>query len=240
MQHKIVKYQDSDLTCHGYMVYDENQSTPQPTILLVHAFDGITDHIKEYADKVAQAGYTVFAADMFGKGRTGKNLDECMGFIKPLFGDRAALKNRIFAAFNAAKEQSEIDEKKIAAMGFCFGGMSVLDLARAGADVKGVASLHGLFVAPEVLPEATMTAKVLILHGYDDPQVQPDQLPMIAKELNDKNVDWQFVYFSHTKHAYTEPRAAEIGPPEFGREYNKVSAERAWQYCQDFFKEVLS
>ncbi len=236
MQTAEIPYYDTDLLCNGFIAYESAQKGPQPTVLIVHAFDGITDHIRNYAKKVAAAGYTAFCVDMFGGGKTATDMDSCMGLIMPFLNDRALLQRRILAGFAACKEQDVVDSAQIMAMGFCFGGMCALDLARAGADIKAVAALHSVLAAPENVRQGDFTAKVLILHGYDDPQVGPDQLPVIAKELNDKQVDWQFVYFSHTKHSYTEPKAADIGSPESGREYNATSAHRAWAYCQLFFE----
>lgn len=239
MQKQVVEYNDGELVCQGFMVFDASKSGPQPTVLIAHAFDGITDHIRHYAEQVAEAGYVVFCVDMFGGGKTASDMDGCMALIMPFLNDRTLLQRRILAGFAACQAQERVDNSKILAMGFCFGGMCVLDLARAGADVKGVAAMHSVLAPPEQVPVGDFTAQVLILHGYDDPQVGPDQLTVIANELNAKRVDWQFVFFSHTKHSYTEPKAADIGTPESGRVYNADSARRAWDYCQLFFKEVL-
>lgn len=239
MQTRVVNYKDGNQQCRGYLAFDESKGDQQPTVLIVHAFDGLDDFVKNYAHQVVEAGFAAFCLDMYGDGKVAKDLDSCIAEIMPFINDRAMLQRRVLAGFEAAKAQAEIDNNKIAAMGFCFGGMCVLDLARAGADVKGVASLHGVLAAPEKVKQGEFKAKVLILHGYDDPQVKPDQLQVLADELNPKNVDWQFMFFGHTKHAYTDPEAAKIGPPEFGREYNEASAHRAFQYSCDFFREVL-
>jgi len=237
MEKRNFEYQDGDTTCRG--VVATNASGPAPTVIIIHEFAGITDHIHAHVERVANDGFTAVAIDIMGEGKTGHDLDSCMALITPFFEDRAHLQRRVIAGYEATKALPEVDAEKIAAVGFCFGGLCGLDLARAGADIKGVASVHGVFSAPENVERGNMTAKVLLCQGYDDPQVPHDDLHMIAKELDDNDVDWQFIYFSHTKHSFTDPKAAEIGPPEFGRVYNKVSAERAWTYCHDFFKECL-
>jgi len=239
MQTQIVEYKDGDVTCKAYLAFDESRTGPQPTLFVAHAFDGVTEFIHDYAQKIVAAGYVAFCVDMFGEGQTATTFDDCMALIMPFLNNRALLQRRVLAGFEACKALDVVDEANIKAMGFCFGGMCVLDLARAGADVKAVASLHGALMPPENVTLGEFKAKVLILHGYDDPQITPEVLPVITKELNEKKVDWQFIYFSHTQHSFTEPRAAEIGSPETGRVYSPSSARRAWEYCQVFFAESL-
>lgn len=240
VQTAVIEYYDQDVLCKGWLAFDPAQTTPQPTVLIAHAFDGITDHIRHYAMQVVAAGYVAFCVDLFGYGKTAGDMDSCMALIMPFLNDRALLQQRILAGFNSCKEQAIVDSNQIVAMGFCFGGTSVLDLARSGASVKGVACLHGVLTPPQHVMAGDITAKVLILNGYDDPQIGKDQLAIMADEFNTKNVDWQFIYFSHTQHAYTEPHADKIGGAKVGRVYNADSAGRAWQYCQVFFKDVLN
>lgn len=239
MQTRTIAYQDGDQTCQGYFAFDETRGENQPTVLVFHAFEGLDDFTKSYAADLVKAGFAVFCVDMYGDGKVSKDFDTCVGYFKTFFGDRLLTQQRALAGLEAACAQAQVDADKIAAMGFCFGGMCALDLARAGADIKGVAALHSLLSAPEGIELGTFKAKALILHGFEDPQVTPDQLHVIADELNAQNVDWQFVFFSHTKHAYTDPEAAKLGPAEMGREYNADSARRAFRYACDFFNETL-
>jgi dienelactone hydrolase len=239
MQTQIIEYADGDVSCKAFFAFDESRSGPQPTVFVVHAFDGITEFIHDYAKKIVEAGYAAFCVDMFGEGKTATDVDGCMALIMPFLEDRALLQKRVLAGFNTCKSQDVVDENKVVAMGFCFGGMCALDLARSGADIKAVASLHGVLMPPEGVELGDFKAKVIILHGFEDPQVPPEQLPVITKELNEKNVDWQFIYFSHTQHSFTEPRAGDIGGAEMGRVFNPDSARRAWEYCQVLFKEVI-
>ena len=237
MHTRNFNYQDGDVTCHGYLASQSHSA--EPTVIVIHEFAGITNNIKAHVEKIARFGYTAVAIDMYGEGKIGKDFESCVTLFKQYFNDRALLQRRVLAGFNATRTLPEVNKNKIAAVGFCFGGMCALDLARAGADVKGVASIHGLFLPPENVKRGKMTAKVLICQGYDDPQVPHDQLHMLAKELNENQVDWQFVYFSHTKHSFTDPEAAKLGPLELGRVYNATSADRAWVYCHDFFDACL-
>lgn len=239
MQTQSVEYQEGKTLCRGFLAYDESRSGPQPTVLVVHAFDGVTDFIRDYAAKIVEAGYVAFCVDMYGDGKTATTMDDSMALVMPFFQDRELLQRRILAGFKVCQQQQVVDENRIAAIGFCFGGTSCLDLARAGADVKAVVSMHGNLLPPEGVEQGDFTAKALILHGYDDPMCGHDQLPILAKELNAKKVDWQFVYFSHTQHAFTEPGASKIGGEQSGRVYNADSARRSWEYCQLLFKEVF-
>lgn len=240
MQVRDVEYEQGGITFNSYFAFDETKTSPQATVIIVHAFDGITNFIKEYAKDIVDAGYNAFCIDMFGERRVFDDVDGCMSAIMPMLENRGLLQARVVAGFEACQQQAEVDSQKIAAMGFCFGGMSCLDLARAGADVKAVVSLHGVMMPPENVKLGDFKAKVLLLHGFDDPQVPPDQLHVIADELNAKNVDWQFVFFGHTKHAYTEPHAADIGGAAMGREYNPDSARRALMYSLNLFSEVFA
>lgn len=239
MQSQIVEHHHDAVRCQSILYYDESRQGPQPTVFLVHAFDGITPFIHDYAQRIVDAGYAAFCIDMFGEGETGADMDSCMGLIMPFFNDRQLLQDRVLAGFEVCQNHAVVDADRMVAMGFCFGGMCVLDLARAGADVKAVVSLHGVLMPPENVTTGDFKAKVLILHGYDDPQVTSEQLPIIATELTDKKIDWQFVYFGHTQHSFTDPDASDIGGPESGRIYNADSARRAWDYCQLLFNEVI-
>ncbi len=234
-----LEYQDGDTRCIAHVAYDDSHNKPRPCVLVVHAFEGRNPLACEYADKLADLGYVGIAVDMYGEGNVAHDLEGCMAYMLPLFQDRAALRARILAAFDAAKSLDVVDNHNICAMGFCFGGMTVLDLARSGADVKGVVSIHGVFAGPEGL-DCHVKAKVLALHGYQDPQVPPDQLTDFADEMNAQNVDWQVLFFGNAKHAFTDPHAADIGGPEMGREYNATATARSWQYCQDFFTECFA
>ena len=236
---QALEYQDGDTRCVGHIAYDDNQQDPRPCVIVVHAFEGCNDLARDYATRLAELGYVGFAVDMYGNGKVASDLDGCLALMMPFFQDRASLRRRILAAFEAAKALDFVDNERIGAMGFCFGGMTVLDLARSGADVKGVASIHGVFAAPEGL-DCDIKARVLALHGYHDPQVPPDQLPAFADEMDAHNVDWQVHFFGQAKHAFTDPNAADIGPYEMGREYNKLATERGWKITTGFLKECFA
>ena len=239
MHTETLNYQDGDTTLSGYVAFDDSHKEKRPLVMVCHAFEGRNDLACEYAQKIAELGYVGFAVDMYGDGQVANDLDGCLAIMMPFFEDRAKLRQRILAAFEAAKTIPVADEDKMAAMGFCFGGMCALDLARSGADIKGAVSIHGVFAAPENVSREAITAKVLALHGYQDPQIPPEQLTDFANEMNDAGVDWQVVFYGNGKHAFTDPHASEIGPPEMGREFNQLLADRAWRASKDFFEEIF-
>ncbi len=240
MQDNDFNYQVDDTHFKGYVAYDETISGKRPTVMVFHSFEGCNDLAREYARKFAALGYVGCAPDMYGEGKVATDLDGCMAMLKPLFQDRAKLGQRLQAAYAAAQGLEMVDNNKIAAIGFCFGGLCALDLARGGANLKGVVPIHGVWAAPEGIPNKKIIAKVLALHGYDDPQVPPDQISAFAEEMDAADVDWQVHFFSQTKHAFTDPDASKIGPPDMGRVYNPMATQRSWEMMVNFMQEIFS
>ena len=194
----------------------------------------------DYAKMAAELGYVGFVVDMYGNANVATDLDSCIGYINPFLDDRVLLRGRINAAYKTICDYPMANADKVVGIGFCFGGMCLLGLARSGADIKGVVSAHGVFQAPDNIPNETISAKVLLCHGYGDPQVPPEQLAAPAKEMDGANVDWQCHFYGQTKHAFTDPHASEIGPPEMGRVYSKKASSRVWQTSKQFFSEVFA
>ncbi|MEN8260019.1 MAG: dienelactone hydrolase family protein, partial [Pseudomonadota bacterium] len=177
-----------------------------------------------------------FALAMYGKGMRGKDPEENAGLMEPFITDRALLQRRITAALEILRQQPQVDAGAIAAMGFCFGGLCVLDLARTGADLRGVVSFHGLLGAPGNTAGNKIRAKVLVLHGHDDPMVPVDQVIALERELTEAGADWQVHSYGHTMHAFTNPAANDAG---FGMLYNSIADRRSWQSMRHFLAEVL-
>lgn len=206
-----------------------------PAVLVVHDWTGVNDFAVDAASRCAEAGYMGIVLDMYGEGKTGANNDEKGALITPMMQDRSLLKKRLLAGFEAAQSIPGVNASKLAALGFCFGGLCVLDLARAGADVKGVISFHGL-LDPTGLSDEKISASVLALHGNDDPMVPPEKVQAFEKEMTEAGVDWQLTAYGHTVHAFTNPAAND---PSFGTVYNEKTAQRAWVSAYQFLKEVL-
>lgn len=234
---KLIEYRDGNDTLEGYCSYDESQTGKRPAILVAHDWSGKNDMAKRKADQLAELGYVGFALDMFGKGKLGKTKEEKIALITPLMQDRTKLQARILAAFEAVKMINVTDHANIGAIGFCFGGLCALDLARSGADVKGVVSFHGLLQAPDNAAKHSIKAKILALHGFDDPMVTPDQVMRFGNEMTEAHADWQLHMYGNTMHAFTNPEAND---PGFGTVYNKVADSRSWISMKNFFAEVFN
>jgi len=215
---------------------------PQPAILVFPAFEGLSQFALDYAKRLAEQGYVTFAVDMYGDGSTATTLDGCYALIQPFLQDRNRVRDRAKLALQILAQQPEVDPKRIGAIGFCFGGMCVLELVRSGSELHTGISVHGV-LAKSNLPTADIKSRLLILHGYQDPQVPPSQLQEFAKEMTEaKAKDWTFTYFSHAKHSFTDPLTGSfdsIKEAQIGREYNRLAAERSFRYAVDFFHETL-
>lgn len=233
---KTIDYQDGDTQLEGYLAYNET-GAPLPAVLVAHDWSGRREFACKAAERVAAMGYAGFALDMYGKGIIGRDGDTegNAALMNPYASDRVLLRQRINAALNAVRELPQVDAARIAAMGYCFGGMCVLELARSGADVTGVISIHGIF-APGNAANEKIIANVLCLHGHDDPMVPPEQVLAFEKEMTDAGVDWQIHIYGDTMHAFTNPVANN---PDFGTVYKEKAAKRAYQSVANFLDELF-
>jgi dienelactone hydrolase len=233
---KTIDYQDGDTQLEGYLAYHET-GTPKPAVLVSHDWSGRRELACKGVERAADMGYVGFALDMYGKGIFGADGDaEKNGaLMAPFAQDRALLRRRINAALHAVRQLPQVDATRVAAMGYCFGGLCVLELARSGAGVKGVISIHGIF-SPGNVANEPITAKVLCLHGHDDPMVPPEQVLAFETEMTQAHVDWQVHVYGGTMHAFTNPKANN---PSFGTVYKEVAANRAYRSIADFLREVF-
>lgn len=236
MQPSPLIYHHDNQELQGYISYPKKQSKPCPAVLVAHDWTGCNDFACEKADSLAEMGYIGFAIDMFGNGKTGNTNEEKMALISPLMEDRQLLGARIKAAFDTLDAMPEVDNSKIAAIGFCFGGLCVLDLARCGSHVQGVISFHGLLSKPDYKQNHSIYAKILVLHGYDDPMVKPPEVDAFCKEMTEAGVDWQVHQYGRTMHAFTNPIAND---PVLGTVYNAVAERRSLQAMRNFLGEIL-
>lgn len=232
-----VGYMDGDVALEAFFAFDDAIIERRPAVLISHTWNGRGDFVAEKARQLAELGYVGFALDMYGKGVLGTSPDECKNLMQPFVQDRAMLQQRIKAALLAVKQLPWVDDHKIAAIGFCFGGLCVLDLARTGVNIKGVVSFHGILSAPDNQLNAAIKAKVLVLHGYDDPLATPQQLTDFQNEMTQSGADWQVHSYGHTVHAFTNPVA---NSPESGMIYNATADRRSWLALQNFLTEIFA
>jgi dienelactone hydrolase len=233
---RTIEYTDGDTTLEAYMAWDDLSHDPRPGVLISHAWGGRGEHEQGSAERLAELGYVGFALDLYGKDVRGGSKEENAALMQPLLDDRSTLQRRMQLALAQIRKQKETDGARVAAMGYCFGGLCVLDLARTGADVAGVASFHGLFGQPGNTEGNRISAKVLVLHGWEDPMATPDQVLGLADELTSMGADWQVHAYGNTMHAFTNPEAND---PDFGTVYSPDADHRSWQSLQLFLAEIF-
>jgi dienelactone hydrolase len=218
-------YELDGLIMTGFVANDAAIGGKKSGVLVAHAFGGLGDFERETARRLASLGYVGFAIDYYGHGRRAASAEEAGAWMRDLEADRSALRQRVVRAHEQLAALPEVDRSRTAAIGFCFGGKAVLDLARSGATLAAVIPFHGVYDRPPG-PMRRMNTSVLVLHGWDDPLAPPDALRGLAEELTQTCEDWQILAFGHTYHAFTNPAAAM---PERGLAFHVRSSARAWQ-----------
>lgn len=237
LQTKKVEYWDENTLLEGHYAVDTQQTEKRPAILVIHDWSGCNDFACKKAEYLAELGYVGFAIDMYGKGKIGQTKEEKTALMSPLITQRELLRQRLLAAISAIKKLEHVDGSRIGAIGFCFGGLCALDLARSGAEVKGVVSFHGLLGAPQNLSCPPIKAKVLALHGHDDPMVPPEAVLTFQQEMTAAQVDWQTHIYGNTLHSFTNPLAND---PGFGTVYSHIADQRSWLAMKNFFAEIFN
>ena len=236
MPTKLIEYYDSDTLLEGFLAIPNNVTDKTPAVLVTHDWSGRNEFACKKAEQLAELGYIGFALDMYGKGKFGQTKEEKIALMSPLAENRQALQQRMHAGLTILKQQPHVDSKRIGAIGFCFGGLCVLDLARSGADIAGIVSFHGLLNAPSNIHNSVIKAKILVLHGHDDPMVPSEQVLAFQQEMTQAKADWQMIIYGDTMHAFTNPIAND---PGFGTVYNACADKRSWLAMKNFFSEIF-
>jgi dienelactone hydrolase len=235
---QTVEYAEGETTCEGFAAVRRGGPPRVPAVLVFHAWGGAGPVERARAESLARLGYLGFAADVYGRGRRGGVHDDNSALMMPFVQDRALLRRRLTAAVAAVAAHPRVDPERIAAVGYCFGGLCALDVARANLPgVRAVVSFHGVLHPPELGPQAPIGAQVLVLHGYDDPLARPAQLVALADELTAARATWEVHAYGQTHHAFTFEGAAH---PDRGNVYNARSARRAWNSAVEFLAEALA
>jgi len=233
MKTEKITYQSGDNSFEGFLAQPEGDSNP--CVLIAHTWAGRDAFVEEKAKLLTELGYAAFAIDMYGDGKIGTSNEENAGMMQPLLDDREELARRALASLDAVSKIDSIDASKIVIMGYCFGGLVAMDLARTGADIKGAVSFHGFLAGPENSTNE-IKAKLLALHGDSDPMVGQDQIESFRQEMTSKKVDWQLHVFGGAMHSFTNPEAND---PDFGAVYSKNADERSWKIFTDLLVELF-
>jgi dienelactone hydrolase len=239
-----ISYDSHGKVLEGYLCHNEGITHKRPGIVIAHAWYGLDDFAKAKAEQLARLGYVALAADIYGIGRTAETDEEADQLMAPLFLDRAVLQERIVAAYEQLKAHPLVDPKRVGAIGFCFGGLTVIELLRSGVDVAGVVSFHGVLgdhrgeqTAKTVPISPKASGRILLLHGHNDPLVTSQDIHRLQNELTASRIDWQMVIYGHTSHAFTNPWANNTAA---GLVYQEAADRRSWQAMQAFFSELFS
>lgn len=231
-------YKSGDAEMEGYIAWDDAIEGKRPVVLVVHDWTGLNEQAQDRARRLAELGYVGFAVDVYGKGIRASNPTEARELAtKYRSGDRANLRERMNDALAAISKHELVDSERVGAIGFCFGGTAVLELARSGADVDGVVSFHGGLSTPKPEDAAQIKGKVLVLHGADDPGVNDEEVAGFMKEMRDAKVDWQLYSFGGAVHSFTNPKAGN--DPSRGNAYDEKTDLRATEAMRDFFAELF-
>ncbi|MEK6682376.1 MAG: dienelactone hydrolase family protein [Nitrospirota bacterium] len=234
---EVVEYKEGDTVLEGYLAYDDAIKGKRPGVLIVHEWMGINQYVKRRAEQLAKLGYIAFAADIYGKGIRPKNRDEAAAEAKKYKENRKLMQARVVAGLNILKKHTLTDISRTAAIGYCFGGTTVLELARSGADVNGIVSFHGGLDTPNINDAKNIKGKVLVLHGGDDPFVPAEQVASFQDEMRKAGVDWNMVIYGGAVHSFTNPDSGNDNSK--GAAYNEKADKRSWEDMKQFFSEIF-
>lgn len=236
-----VSYQSGDTTFSGYIATDDSVTGKRPGVIVVHEWWGHNDYVRKRADMLAQLGYTAIALDMYGDGKIADHPDDAGKFAGEVRSNMDAAEARFLAAVEVLKQQPSVDGERIAAIGYCFGGGIVLEMARRGVDLDAVASFHGSLGTASPAKPGMVKARVAVFNGADDPFVKPEQIEAFQNEMETANVNYEFVNYPGAVHSFTNPDADANGE-KFGLplKYDAEADEDSWQQTETLLQETFS
>jgi dienelactone hydrolase len=237
MKAEVVEYRHGDVVLEGYLAYDDLIRGKRPGVLVAHEWNGHNQYVRKRAERLARLGYVAFALDMYGKGVRAKDAKEAAALAGIYKGDRTLMRARAVAGLDVLRRRPETDPTRLAAIGYCFGGTTVLELARSGADLVSVVSFHGGLDTPTPEDARNIKGKVLALHGGDDPFVPANQVEAFQEEMRKGGVDWQFVSYGGAVHSFTNPESGSDNSK--GLAYNERADRRSWKAMKTFFAETF-
>jgi dienelactone hydrolase len=233
---EAVTYKHGDTVLEGHLAYDDAKTGKRPGVLVVHEWLGLNDHAKKRAEMLAELGYVAFACDMYGKGVRAAGPQDGPKLSAPFKADRKLMRARAAAGLDVLRKNSKVDSSKLAAIGFCFGGTTALELARDGTDLAGVVGFHAGLGTPLPAEPGRVKAKVLVCHGADDPHVPQPEVQAFEAEMRKAGADWELNAYGNAVHSFTNPAANDKA---HGVAYNAEADRRSWQAMKGFFAEVF-
>jgi dienelactone hydrolase len=241
LQEKQVDYSSGDTTLKGYLVWDDAVKGKRPGVLVVHEFWGLNDYARKRAKMLAELGYTALAVDMYGNGQVGAHPREAMDFMNAVLAHADVAKARFLAAKTLLEQQPTVDSKKIAAIGYCFGGGTVLAMAREGVDLRGVVSFHGMLHTDKPARKGQVKARILVENGADDSMVKAEDVAMFKHEMDAAGANYHIDNLPGAKHSFTNPDADALAKKfDLPIGYNAAADKKSWEAMQKFFKEIFA
>ena len=239
LKEETVTYTARGVTMNGYVVYDATKEGKRPGVLVVHEWWGLNDYPKMRARKLAELGYIAMAVDMYGNGKTADNPDDAGKMAGPFYQDPQMAKARFDAALNKFKSYSQVDTNNLAAIGYCFGGGIVLNMARLGENLNGVVSFHGSLVVT-LAHKNLLKAKILVCHGAADQFVKPEEVARFKKQMDSIGANYTFKQYPNASHAFTNPNATPVGQKfKIPIAYNGAADSASWSDMKDFFAKIF-
>lgn len=232
---KDIEYEHNGTALVGYLAYDDSIEGKRPGVLVVHEWWGLNDYAKRRARMLAELGYVAFAADMYGKGKATADPSKASEWAGHLRGNVGLWRARALRGIEILKKQDVTDTERLAAIGYCFGGSTVLHLAYAGAPLKAVVSFHGGLPTPA--DDAEIKAAIVICHGASDQHAEDKEIIAVKDALNKHKADWLMIMYGNARHSYTNPAVDEHGIPSV--RYNEKADKRSWQHMKEFLSEAL-
>jgi len=237
VQTKTISYRDGDTELQGFLAWDDSVDGKRPGVLVVHEWWGLNDYARRRAEQLAEMGYVAFALDMYGKGKVTQHPQQAGEWASMIRANTEAWVARAVAGLKVLKSQDLVDTSRVAAIGYCFGGSTVLQLAFAGEDLKAVASFHGALPVPTEQQAKAAKASILVCHGSADGLIPRETIQKFIEALNKGGADWQLVEYGNARHSFTNPDADKVGIEML--KYDAKADRRSWQHMKDLFSEVL-
>lgn len=235
---QVVEYKQGDAVLEGYLAFDDAKAGPLPGVLVIHEWNGVGDYVKGRVEQLAGLGYVAFAADLYGKGVRPVKPEDCAKEMTRYKNDRALLRARAKAALDWLAAHERVDKTRLAVIGYCFGGLAALEVARSGADIKAAVSFHGALDAPRRDEGKNIKCKVLACHGAEDKFIPDTDIAAFQQEMKDGGVDWQMIYYGGAVHGFTNP--ARGADKSTGLAYNADADRRSWAAMRELFDEVFA